>query len=547
MKTLLPVFLLASFMISFLGFTSKDNNTNTFNTFDTKKFIKATNELSVSSTLNKINNSREIKSALVGNNWSDNAGKTLVSAGFNPDIFRPQEIFGTQTTEFSMPMDSISDAMSVRTYNGQAVNSYFGCSVSSAGDVNGDGYADIIVGAYAYNSNTGRVYIYFGGQIPHYTPDVVLNGEITNNYFGFSVSTAGDVNGDGYSDVIVGAYGYSTQTGRAYIYYGGALMNNTADVIMTGEATSDRFGWAVSTTGDVNCDGYSDVIVGAHGYSTSTGRAYIYYGGASMDNTADVTMTGEAVGNYFGWSVSTAGDVNSDGYADVIVGAEGYSSNTGRAYIYFGGASMNNTADVALTGEATDNYFGHSVSTAGDVNGDGYSDVIVSANGYSSYTGRAYIYYGDASMNNIADVTMTGEATANAFGGSVSKAGDVNGDGYSDVIVGAQGYSSGTGRAYIYYGGASMNNTTDISITGEATNNRFGCSVSTAGDVNGDGYSDVIAGAYGYSTNTGRAYVYIQSMTGPDIPDLKITGEAIVNYLGCSVSVCRRCKRRRIC
>ena len=536
MKKLLPVLLLISFMISFLGFTSKDNNTSSFNTIDTKKFVKAANELSVSSPINKINNSSENKSALVENNWSDDARNTIVSAGFNPDKFRPDEIFGTQAKEYTMPMDSTSDAMSVRTYNGQTTNSNYGASVSSAGDVNGDGYSDIIVGANGYNSYTGRAYIYYGGIIPHYTPDVVLNGETANSYFGISVSTVGDINGDGYSDVVVGAYNYSSATGRAYIYYGGASMNNVPDVIMTGEATSDNLGYSVSTAGDVNGDGYADVIVGVFGYSSYTGRANIYYGGASMDNIADVILTGEATSDYFSYSVSTAGDVNGDGYSDIIVGAYNYSSATGRAYIYYGGAAMDNITDVTMTGEAVNDYFGFSVSTTGDVNGDGYSDVIVGAYAYSSYTGRTYVYYGGASMNNAADVIMTGEAANNYFGFSVSTAGDVNGDGYADVIVGAYSYSSYTGRAYIYYGGASMNNTADITMTGEAVNNYFGYSVSAAGDVNGDGYSDVITGAFGYNSNTGRAYVYIQSMTGTNIPDLSMTGEAANNYFGSAIS-----------
>jgi hypothetical protein len=172
---------------------------------------------------------------------------------------------------------------------------------------------------------------------------------------------------------------------------------------------------------------------------------------------------------------------------------------------------MNNIADVTMTGEATNNGFGNSVSCAGDVNGDGYSDVIVGAYQYSSSTGRVYIYFGAALINNTADVTMTGEATLDRFGESVSSAGDVNGDGYSDVIVGAEGYSSSfTGRAYIYFGGASMNNVSDVTMTGEA-NNTFGASVSSAGDVNGDGYSDVIVGAYTYSSDTGRACIYLGS------------------------------------
>jgi hypothetical protein len=189
---------------------------------------------------------------------------------------------------------------------------------------------------------------------------------------------------------------------------------------MTGEATSNRFGISVASAGDVNGDGYADVVVGAYYYSSSTGRAYIYYGGSSMDSTADVTMTGEATYNSFGISVASAGDVNGDGYADVVVGAYGYATNTGRAYIYYGGSSMDTVADVTMTGETTNNYFGFSVAAAGDVNGDGYADVVVGAYGYSSSTGRAYIYYGSSLMNNIADVTMTGEQMDNRFGYTLS-------------------------------------------------------------------------------------------------------------------------------
>ncbi|MBK6774252.1 MAG: FG-GAP repeat protein [Ignavibacteria bacterium] len=353
-------------------------------------------------------------------------------------------------------MDNIADV----TMTGETTSDEFGGSVSSAGDVNGDGYSDVIVGAHlndAGGSVAGRAYIYFGGSVMNNTADVTMTGEAISNFFGISVSSAGDLNGDGYSDVIVGAHlndAGGSNAGRAYIYFGGATMNNIADVTMTGEATENRFGSSVSSAGDVNGDGYSDVIVGADQYSSSTGRAYVYFGGATMNNIADVTMTGDTAGDEFGISVSSAGDVNGDSYSDVIVGAVGYSSSTGRAYIYFGGASVNNTADLTMTGETTGNLFGRSVSSAGDVNGDGYSDVIAGAIGYSSFTGRAYIYFGAAFMNNIADVTMTGETAYNEFSKSVSSAGDVNGDGYSDLIVGADIYSSLTGRAYMYLGSA---------------------------------------------------------------------------------------------
>jgi len=431
-----------------------------------------------------------------------------------------------------------TDALQQHNFDGAAIGVNYGKSVSNAGDVNGDGYDDVIIGDPNGNSgggtNSGRAYIYYGGTVINSTADVILTGETVNNYFGNSVSNAGDVNSDGYDDVIVGAYGYNSFTGRAYIYFGGASMNNVADVIMTGAFTNNEFGKSVSGAGDVNNDGFSDVIVGAYAASVYTGKAYMYYGGSSMNNTSDVIMTGENSNDNFGYSVSGAGDVNGDGYHDVICGAYGF-NGTGRAYIYFGGASMNNVADVSMFGGAIADFFGASVSNAGDVNDDGYSDVIVGAYGYSSSTGKAYIYYGGTSMDGADDVTMTGEASNNSFGYSVSEAGDVNGDGFADIYVGAYGFSVSKGRAYLYYGGTSMNNAVDVYMTGEETLNYFGYSVSGGGDVNGDGFADMISGAYGFNSNTGRAYVYTNTMRGEDIADVTMTGGSN-NAFGASVS-----------
>lgn len=484
-------------------------------------------------------------------------------------------------------------------FTGEAANNFFGTSVSDAGDVNGDGFGDVIVGAPNNASNTGEAYIYFGGSVLNNAVDVTLNEGLANNFFGISVSKAGDFNGDGFGDVIIGAYGYSTNVGRAYIYYGGSTMNSTADNITLGFLSNEFYGYSVSDAGDFNGDGYSDVIVGGYGHSVSLGRAYILYGGASPDATVDAVFTGQNSGDEFGKSVSSAGDVNGDGYDDVIAGASNFNSGDGSAYLFRGGESPSNSAakilpaenagdkmghsltgcgdingdgnddfivtanlndqngtssgrvylyfntmtgndisDLSINGTTANEYLGNVVSNAGDVNGDGFDDVIAGAYGYNSLQGRALIYFGGNTMNNVPDVTLTGASTGDRFGFSVSCAGDVNGDGFDDVIVGASGYNSGTfqGRAYIYFGGSSMNSTADVTMTGGAALNYFGESVSGAGDFNNDGYDDVIVGANGYNTNQGRVYLYLGSNSMNNISDLTITGISVGDYFGNSVS-----------
>ena len=273
--------------------------------------------------------------------------------------------------------------------------------------------------------------------------DPIIFEELNNmgdGYFGRTLTT-GDFNNDGYDDALIGAYGYSSGTGRAYIYYGSSSMDNTADLTMTGEASSNNFGYAL-TTADFNNDGYDDALIGAYGYSSYTGRAYIYYGSSSMDNTADLTMTGEAAWDSFGRDLTTA-DFNNDGYDDALIGAYQYSTSTGRAYIYYGSSSMDNTADLTMTGESESSYFGYTLTTA-DFNNDGYDDALIGAYRYSSSTGRAYIYYGSSSMDNTADLTMTGEASS-YFGGALTTA-DFNNDGYDDALIGAYGND----MVYIY-------------------------------------------------------------------------------------------------
>jgi len=398
---------------------------------------------------------------------------------------------------------------------GEAQASNFGYSVRTAGDVNGDGYADVVVGADRYKQFTGRTYAYLGNASGlSATPIFTATGEDVNNHFGYSVDTAGDVNGDGYDDIIVGAYHYKEFTGRVYVYAGNASGLCAAPVFtVTGDMPNIYFGRSVGTAGDVNGDGYDDVIVGAQAYDNWTGRVYVYAGSpGGLGATPIFSADGEGPSDSFGHCARAAGDVNGDGYSDVVVGAHGYGEFAGRIYVYLGSASGLDAARArAVTGEQVNGHFGYSVDTAGDVNGDGYDDLIVGADRQSKNTGWVYVYAGSSSGPSATPIfTATGEGEHDYFGYSVGTAGDTNGDGYDDVIVGAYHYKDSTGRVYVYPGSArGLSITPILSATGEGPASCFGRSVGTAGDVNGKGRADPIVGAPSHDDAMGRAYVYL--------------------------------------
>ena len=431
------------------------------------------------------------------------------------------------------------------SFSGVADIDWYGHAVDSAGDVNGDGFDDLIVGA-PYSSpltgQYGRAYLYLGGPAVDAVADVTFVGEGYNNEFGYSVDGAGDVDGDGFDDVIVGAWSNDAggvDAGRAYIFLGGAAMDNVADVVVTGAAKGDLFGRSVSGAGDVNGDGFDDVIVGACGVDLNgadTGQAQVVLGGAPMDNTPDMTLSGVAFGDYFGRDVSAAGDVDGDGFDDVIVGAIGNDAHgpiSGQAYLYRGGSPMDALVDVTFSGTEAFDYFAMALSDAGDVNGDGLGDVIIGAPGATwDNRGRSYVYHGGSPMDSIADVTIDGMQALDEGGSAVSGAGDVNGDGFDDVIVGTPYNNfggSGAGQAYVYYGGAAMDAAVDVTFTGKQEHDWFGSAVSGAGDVDNDGYADLIVGAPQYGDGTGQAFFYASLPVGPIPFALEVAGVGVLS------------------
>ncbi len=452
-------------------------------------------------------------------------------------------------------------------------NAQLGLSVAAAGDVNGDGYSDVIAGAWNYNngqSQEGAFFVYHGsGSGITTTVQSSLEGNQIGAEMGYSVASAGDVNGDGYSDIIVGAQSYdngSTNEGVVFVFYGSASGINTS-VFTQLECNQSfaNFGHSVKSAGDVNGDGYSDIIVGAHVYddgNTDEGAAFVYHGGpdglsATFVNTPDDANQSSA---YFGNCVASAGDVNADGYSDVIIGAYGYDdgpyTDEGVAFVYHGSATGLSAAPNSILDDADQSnvVFGISVASAGDVNGDGYGDVIVGASKYTdganTEEGRAFVYYGSITGLSVTPNNTPDDADqAGAwFGVSVSSAGDINGDGYGDIVVGAWWFDDGAntneGRAFVYYGSATGLSASPNRVLDDANQigAQYGCSVASAGDVNGDGFGDVIVGAWNYddagNTDEGRAFVYHGSISGlsatPDnTPD---DADQAVAYFGWSVA-----------
>lgn len=416
----------------------------------------------------------------------------------------------------------------------------FGISVSGIGDVNGDNYDDVIVGSNGWGGDGsgdlppgfacyGRVYIYYGGSSMDNNADLIMSGTGENDCF-YLVSGAGDVNGDNYDDVIVGA-------GCAYyeavfIYFGGSPMDDIADVIVSNDDVPWSGGnWCadVSGAGDLNGDGYDDVIVGG-----TNGTVWIFYGGSSMDNQPDLVISRWQQGrSMFGRNVSGAGDVNGDSYDDVIVG-DRYPPSDSRAYIFFGGNPMDDISDVTMIGNEF--YYSQDVSGVGDVNGDNYDDVIVgAANHYNSPDpSRAYIYFGGSSMNGTADVILTGKGLGTRFGRSLSGAGDINQDNYDDVIVGSYNYQPDAGRVYIYHGGSSMDNVADIILDDDGNGTYFGqnscIDVDCAGDVDNDGCVEMIVGNAGNYPYDGIAYVF--KFVTPNEPPVADAGPDLTIIVG---------------
>jgi hypothetical protein len=389
-------------------------------------------------------------------------------------------------------------------------NTQFSWGIGAA-DLDADGFVDVVVGAPSGLVGTlnggdgwrGSVSVFRGGPEPVVEPHVVWRRYLWCHAFGWAVAGVGDVDADGFEDVVVGTP-YSTGTdwvGRAFVYNGGLDFATPEPVELLSPERSDRYidryGDAVGGGGDVNGDGFADVLVGASYTPVAPdvyGVVYVHPGGRPFRGQPSVRLASTSPDEeMLGYPVIDAGDVNGDGFSDILVAAQGYPGsgyNAGRAYLWLGGDPLPASPMWSVTGRSQE-VLGRSLA-AGDLDGDGVFDLVVgSGDGLvdGEPRGRVGVHFGRGGPSSVPDVALLGEERWDRLGNAAAVVGDLDGDGYDDLAVGVpQDFLpsiDSPGRVQVHFGGASFGHVPDIVIPAPYAAVRFGASFAQGGPLGG--------------------------------------------------------------
>ena len=505
-----------------------------------------------------------------------------------------------------------------------------GVAVAIAGDINGDGIADLIIGAPRTgidpSINGGRSYVVFGSAGSGFPASIELANLDGSNGFhldgdallyeqsGRVVAAAGDLNGDGVGDLVIGApdsHASGISSGSSYVVFGRkvalqgsfpasvvlASLNGTDGLRIDGESAYSSSGYSASRAGDINHDGFDDLLIGDRRASPnggSSGAAYVVFGRnvatagdfpatlalSGLDGTNGFRLEGIDMLDYSGNAVDAAGDINGDGIDDLIVGAYRADANgvsySGSAFVVFGRdtsttgdfpasidlADLDGSNGFRMNGTEHDDRAGTSVAGIGDINGDGIDDLVVGAPNADSTdvnAGRGYVLFGRSAassgnfpalvelvdIDGMSGFVIDGAAIGHEAGHAISRAGDVNGDGFADLLISAPNADPldfNNGSTYVIFGTAAgfparldlgtIDGNIGFRIDGEEIVDYSGRSISGGGDINGDGFDDVVIGAPGAyadgSSYAGASYVVFGGVSGPGlIPAIAIASATL--------------------
>jgi hypothetical protein len=372
---------------------------------------------------------------------------------------------------------------------GDSAGSKLGYQVTGLGDQNGDGFDDVL----ASSPGDRKTFLYFGGNPMDTIPDVIFTKE-NEELFGYRLSNLGDVNGDSSTDFGIGSPTITR------VYWGEIMLDTLADLFLPP-------GWMICAAGDVNGDGYDDILQSYIDWQSYRGKASLYMGGAEPDSIADWSVTGDSAWYYFGYSIAGNGDLNGDGYADIAISGWRQIPHGTHIYIkiFYGGTEMDTVPAFVMDNLEQPLDISTSVAFT-DVNGDNFSDLCVESFADTS----ALLFYGPILPEVVPDLVLPGSYLSGKDW-VISEAGDINNDGYPDIIIGNyQGWNN-LGEVLVFLGGPYMDGWFDVGFTGfNGSYKGVGRSVGKAGDVNGDGVDDILFGAWrDYGDNQeGRVMIF---------------------------------------